>query len=109
MAVTRQVKSKINQGDIAKEASVKPEASSHADKEESGRRIGATSKKVCTFCKGKTEPKYTDALALRRFINDRGRISNRSRSGLCAKHQRRVAREIKRARHLALLPFTVKI
>lgn len=105
MAVTRQVKSTIKK----EEAPVKSETPSHTEKEESGRKVGATSKKVCTFCKGKNEPKYTDAIALRRFINDRGRISNRSRSGLCAKHQRRVAREIKRARHLALLPFTVRI
>lgn len=64
-------------------------------------------KKVCQFCKNETEPKYWDVVALRRYLNDRGRIVSRSRYGCCAKHQRRVSREIKRARHLALLPFTV--
>lgn len=65
-------------------------------------------KKVCSFCTNKTEPKYWDITALRRYLSDRGRIVSRTRSGSCAKHQRRVAREIKRARFLALLPFTVK-
>lgn len=66
-------------------------------------------KKVCQFCSNKTEPHYFDMVALRRFINDRGRIVARARSGTCSKHQRRITKEIKRARHLALLPFTVKV
>lgn len=67
------------------------------------------SKKACQFCFNKTEPKYWDVSALRRFMTDRGRIAGRSRYGTCAKHQRRISQEIKRARHLALLPFTVKV
>lgn len=66
-------------------------------------------KKVCSFCKSKAEPAHWDIVALRRFVNDRGRISSRLRSGACAKHQRRVSREIKRARLLALLPFSSRI
>lgn len=66
-------------------------------------------KKVCYFCKSKSSPKYWDAAALRKFMNDRGRIAPKARVGTCAKHQRCVSREIKRARHLALLPFTVRI
>lgn len=66
-------------------------------------------KKVCVFCKGKSEPIYTDSMTLMRYLSDRGRIVPKLRSGVCSKHQRSVAREIKRARHLALLPFVVKI
>lgn len=43
---------------------------------------------------------------LRRYISDRGRIEPRRRTGTCAKHQRALAMAIKRARHLAMLPFT---
>ena len=66
-------------------------------------------KKSCQFCTNKTEPHYYDIVALKRFINDRGRIVTRVRSGACSKHQRRITKEIKRARHLALLSFTVKV
>lgn len=65
-------------------------------------------KKYCHFCVSKTEPVYWDAAILRRYLSDRGRIYPRQRNGACAKHQRRVSREIKHARHLALLPFTVR-
>ncbi len=70
---------------------------------------GVRKKRVCQFCKSKSEPLYYDAGALRRFLSDRGRIYPRSRSGACAKHQRRISREIKRARLLALLPFSPTI
>lgn len=66
-------------------------------------------KKVCAFCKDKTIPAYTDIVSLKRYINDRSKIVNKSRSGACSKHQRMVMREIKYARHLALLPFTPKV
>lgn len=66
-------------------------------------------KKVCIFCKDKTIPTYTDASALRHFVSDRGRIVAKQRSGVCSKHQRTLTKEIKHARHLSLLPFTVKI
>lgn len=45
---------------------------------------------------------------LRSFVTDRGKIQPRRRTGTCAKHQRQLALAIKRARHLALLPFTVQ-
>lgn len=66
-------------------------------------------KKQCQFCKAKLLPYYWDISSLRKYLNDRGRIVPKSRSGVCAKHQRNLSREIKRARHLALLPFTVRI
>ena len=61
--------------------------------------------KNCPFCKEDTEPSYKDVAILSRYISERARIIGRDRSGICAKHQRRIAREIKRARHLGLLPF----
>jgi small subunit ribosomal protein S18 len=59
----------------------------------------------CFFCKEKVEPSFKEVANLSRFMSDRGRIIGRDRTGVCAKHQRKIAREIKRARHLALLPF----
>ena len=65
--------------------------------------------KRCLFCSEKRIPTYTDVVTLKRFTSERGRIVSRLRSGVCAKHQRRLAVEIKRARHLALLPFAAKV
>lgn len=61
--------------------------------------------KECYFHKEGKEPKYSDVEVLRRYLSDRGRIIGRTRSGLCAKDQRKLTRAIKHARHLALLPF----
>ena len=64
------------------------------------------SRKVCSFCAGKIEAiDYKDPEKLRSYISDRGKIEPRRRTGTCAKHQRILARAIKRARHLALLPY----
>jgi small subunit ribosomal protein S18 len=49
---------------------------------------------------------YKDVAFLRRFISERARIETRRKTNACAKHQRAIARAIKRARHLALLPYT---
>ena len=63
-------------------------------------------RKVCSFCTSKVETiDYKDAQQLRSYISDRGKIAPRRRTGTCAKHQRILARAIKRARHLALLPY----
>ena len=63
-------------------------------------------RKVCIFCTNKSEIiDYKNAEKLRNFISDRGKIATRRRSGTCAKHQRALAVAIKRARHLALLPY----
>lgn len=66
-------------------------------------------KKNCIFCKEDIVPLYTDVATLKRFISDRGRIVPKARTGICSKHQRSLTREIKHARHLSLLPFTVKV
>jgi small subunit ribosomal protein S18 len=49
---------------------------------------------------------YKDVNRLRRFLSDRGRIEPRRKLGTCAKHQRALSQALKRARHLALLPYT---
>lgn len=65
-------------------------------------------KKVCKFCTQKLKSDYKDADTLRRFTTERGKILPRRITGTCARHQRELAVEIKRARSLALLPFVVK-
>ena len=63
-------------------------------------------RKVCSFCRDKVEDiDYKNPLQLRPYISDRGKIEPRRRTGTCAKHQRVLAAAIKRARHLALLPY----
>lgn len=69
----------------------------------------ATKTKRCYFCYSKTEPAYWDSVNLRRYVNDRGRIVPKGRTGACAKHQRRVSKQVKYARHLSLLPFLVRV
>jgi small subunit ribosomal protein S18 len=59
----------------------------------------------CFFCKEKIDPSFKEVANLSRFVSERGRIIGRDHSGVCAKHQRLLAAEVKRARHLALLPF----
>ncbi len=63
-------------------------------------------RKVCTYCSEKINTiDYKDAAKLRQYISDRGKIEPRRKTGTCAKHQRAIAVAIKRARHLALLPY----
>lgn len=64
-------------------------------------------RKVCAFCADKSKDiDYKDVLKLKRFLTERGKIQPRRTSGVCAKHQRQLAMAIKRARHVALLPYT---
>ncbi len=65
-------------------------------------------KKVCNFCVDKhcTGIDYKDGGKLRRFISERAKILPRRITGTCAKHQRELTTAIKRARYLALLPYT---
>lgn len=64
-------------------------------------------KKVCAFCAEKsTGIDYKDVNKLRKYITERGKILPRRISGNCAKHQRELTTSIKRARNMALLPFT---
>ncbi len=66
--------------------------------------------KVCPFCTGEQEiTDYRDGKMLKRFISDTAKILPRRRTGVCAKHQRRLATTIKRARMLAIIPITEKL
>ncbi len=64
----------------------------------------------CYFCENKKTPNYLEVDELKRFITERGKIErgkilNRAYSGVCHKHQTKLSIAVKRARHLALLPF----
>ena len=66
-------------------------------------------RRVCAFCVDKvTDIDYKDIGRLRRFVSDRGKIEPRRKTGTCAKHQRVLSEALKRARHLALLPYTAE-
>ena len=71
-----------------------------------GPKQEAPVKTDCIFCKTGTEPDYRNYEDLQKFLSDRAKIIGKRRSGICSKHQRMLATAIKRARHLALLPFT---
>ena len=74
-----------------------------------GGGFGRGRRRACVMCVEKmTAIDYKDFSFLRRFLSDRGRIESRRKSGTCAKHQRGLAQAIKRARHLALLPYTAE-
>ena len=64
-------------------------------------------KKVCPLCADKNLVlDYKNADQLKKFINDKGKILPRRATGACAKHQREITRAVKRARHIAILPYT---
>lgn len=64
-------------------------------------------KKICAFCADRVENiDYKDVAKLRRYVSERAKILPRRVTGTCACHQRKLTRAIKRARHLALMPFT---
>ncbi len=65
-------------------------------------------KKICRFCAKKATIDYKDPATLRRFTTEMGKILPRRITGTCAKHQRQLAKAIKRARALAFLPYTSK-
>jgi len=71
------------------------------------RRRGGRRRRVCIMCADKIKiVDYKNVSFLRRFISDRARIETRRKTSACAKHQRALATAIKRARHLALIPYT---
>jgi small subunit ribosomal protein S18 len=93
----------------AEEATAVAPRETRAPASERPRRQRFGRRRVCPVCSD--DPKavdYKDVSFLRRFISERGRIGARRRGGTCAKHQRAVALAIKRARHLALLPYTAE-
>lgn len=72
-------------------------------------RYAVRRRRTCMFCEDKTASiDYKQANVLRPFLTDRGKIRPRRQTGTCARHQRQLATAIKRARHLALLPFVME-
>lgn len=63
-------------------------------------------RKVCAFCAEKLTIDYKDVARLRKYITEKGKILPRRQTGTCAKHQREIANAIKRARYMALIPYT---
>lgn len=100
------------------EAPSRPEGSGRSEERPAGGRGGRGGgggrfggrggrRKVCAFCVDNTIViDYKDPMRLRRYVTERGKIEPRRKTGTCARHQRRITVAIKRARHLALLPFT---
>lgn len=81
--------------------------SDYNDKNIRNPRMRRPRRKVCAFCADKVEViDYKDVGRLRKFITERGKILPKRMSGTCAKHQRELTTSIKRARHLAFLPYT---
>jgi small subunit ribosomal protein S18 len=78
-----------------------------ADQERPKRRGMGRRRRVCIMCADKIRVvDYKNVSFLRRFVSERGRIDTRRKTSACAKHQRALASAIKRARHLALIPYT---
>ena len=73
------------------------------------RRIKIKVPESCYFCDKRSDPDYKKREHLAKFLSDRAKIMGRDRTGICSKHQRRLSREILRARHLGLLPFVQSI
>ena len=69
------------------------------------KEFGRRKKKVCLMCTGKTVD-YKNVDTLKKYINEKGKIVPRRVTGNCARHQRYIANQIKRARAIALLPYT---
>jgi len=77
------------------------------DKSQRKMRRGRPRRKICAFCADKSKSiDYKDIMKLKRFLTERGKIQPRRTSGVCAKHQRELAMAIKRARMMALLPYS---
>ncbi|WP_139906225.1 30S ribosomal protein S18 [Clostridium thermarum] len=79
------------------------------DAKKGGSRMKRGKKKVCAFCVDKADTiDYKDINKIRKFVTERGKILPRRISGNCAKHQRALTEAVKRARNIALLPFTTE-
>ncbi|MCC6147922.1 MAG: 30S ribosomal protein S18 [Anaerolineaceae bacterium] len=77
-----------------------------SEQERPGPRRFVSRPKICQFCAEKnTVIDYKQVDLLRRYVTEEGKIRPRRQTGTCTRHQRALAREIKRARHVALIPF----
>src|SRR3954447_7113948 len=87
--------------DVAKQRTRKP-----ARRRDRKGATGSTRRKPCPYCKEKIDQvDYKDVATLRRFVSERGKIRSRRIGGACRRHQNQIARAVKRARELALLPY----
>ena len=64
-------------------------------------------KKVCVFCGKDNTIDYKDTAKLKKYVSERGKILPRRITGTCAKHQRALTVAVKRARHVAIMPYVV--
>lgn len=79
------------------------------ERKEPRRKFRFRRKKKCSFCVDRIDSaNYKDVAVLRQYISNRGKMKPRRKTGVCAKHQRRLAVAIKRARHIALLPYATE-
>jgi len=70
------------------------------------KKVRKNQKKICAFCNDKvTDIDYKDAVKLKKYMTEKGKIIPRRATGVCAKHQRELTNAIKRARVMALLPY----
>ena len=77
------------------------------DSRRPGGKMRRSKRKVCAFCVDKAENiDYKDVAKLRKYVTERGKILPRRATGACAKHQREITLAVKRARHIAILPYT---
>jgi len=68
--------------------------------------VGSGRRKSCQYCRDKVEQvDYKDVTSLRKFVSEKGKIRSRRITGACRRHQSQIARAVKRARELALLPY----
>ncbi|MBO4604056.1 MAG: 30S ribosomal protein S18 [Clostridiales bacterium] len=77
-------------------------------REFSGNRQRRSRRKVCQFCANKTAIDFMDGETLKKYVSENGKILPRRMTGTCAIHQRELTTAIKRARQVAVLPFTVR-
>lgn len=64
--------------------------------------------KTCHFCDNKNDAFYRDVEVLSKYLTERGKLMGAARSGLCAKHQRHMAKAVKQARTMGMLPFVIR-
>jgi len=87
-------------------ARARPTSKTSTKRRGPGSAAGGGKRKICHFCKDKVEEvDYKNANALRRYISEKGKIRSRRITGACRRHQAQVARAVKRARELALMPY----
>ena len=85
-------------------------SSSQRSSKKRGRPVDPSRRRYCSFCKEKVdEVDYKDVATLRRYVSDRGKIKTRRVTGACRRHQAQVARAVKMAREMALLPYVASV